>query len=417
LLQDFQPVFYMPANGKTMKISRARARRLAVEAQGLGRPWKVPKGADGAAQVVEHLGYVQIDTIAVIERAHHHVWWTRQPDYQPSMLDQLLAHDRRVFEYWTHAASYVPMADLRYYLPVMAQARNWRREKTWYQEKGNAAVVRQVLKRIRSEGGLRGADFKDDSRRRGPWWDWKPAKRALEYLFNTGELMVSARPSFQRVYDLPERVVPSHIDTRLPTEAERLRFVVRRALAGHGVIAVKSRPHGLHQGEKVAGVLAELIDAGEATLLEIEGQPQPYYALTARLADCPKRPTKALHLLSPFDNLIIDRQRAEALFDFHYRIECYTPQAKRRYGYFSLPILWGDALIGRLDAKAHRREKELAVRGLFFEEGFDAFDAALKPLAAKLQAFARFNGCEKVQVEKSEPAKVKAPLNRLLKEG
>ena len=399
------------------KISRARARRLAVESQGLGRPWKLPSDAEGAARTVERLGYVQIDTIAVIQRAHHHVLWTRRPDYRPEMLEELLAHERRVFEYWTHAASYVPMADLRYYLPIMKRAHNWRREKAWYQEKGNAAVVRQVLKRIQKEGGLRGADFKDDSGKRGPWWDWKPAKRALEYLFNTGELMVSARPGFQRVYDLPERVVPAHVDTAVPDEAERERYMVRRALAGRGVAAVKNAPHGLRPTPTGAAALAELVEAGEAAAVEVEGCPGSYYALSAALEDCPRRPTRALHLLSPFDNLIIDRQRAEALFDFSYRIECYTPEAKRRYGYFTLPILWGDALIGRLDAKAHRREKRLEVRGLFFEEGFADVDGALKPLAAKLRAFAEFNGCERVTVEKSEPGKAKAPLNRLLKQG
>lgn len=398
---------------KTRRITLQQARRLALDGQGLDRPWRLPKGKEGAARLVERLGYVQIDTLAVVERAHHHVLWTRQPTYAPVLLEELLATDRRVFEYWTHAASYVPMADYRFYLRTMQQARDWPRGATWRRD--NPRIVDQVLERIRREGGLRAADFADPRAQRGTWWDWKPAKRALEVLFNCGELMVSARPNFQRVYDLPERVLPDGLDTSLPDEEEQGRFVVRRALDKYGVATAEQIRSRQPCANLVPAALEQMADAGRITAVQIEDLKGPHYVLTEHLNKRRHKAPPSLHLLSPFDNLIIDRQHTEALFDFHYRIECYTPAAKRRYGYFTLPMLWGDRLIGRLDPKADRKSSVFHVRALHFEEDFADFDAVLPLLADKLRAFATFCGCDRVEVEKSQPAKAKAPLNRLLK--
>ena len=191
------------------------ARRLSIRTQGLDNHTPVSSGKEGTTQVVERLGYVQIDTIAVIKRAHDHSLWNHHPGFTSDMLGELLAIDRRVFEYWAHAAAYVPMADYRYYLPRMATAHNWRRESLFRKE--NKKLVKEVYERIRHEGAMASADFDYQDAKRGTWWDWKPAKRALEVLFNTGELMVSARRRFQRLYDVPERVVPGHVNTQAAT--------------------------------------------------------------------------------------------------------------------------------------------------------------------------------------------------------
>ena len=201
-----------------MRISLPKARRLAIHAQGLGGRWKLPKGKEGAAQAVERLGYVQVDTIAVVQRAHHHTLWARCPDYTPAMLGELQAKDRRVFEYWANAASYVPMADYRYYVPRMRAAAT--RHSAWYLSDEGRKLRDHVRDRIRAEGPLGSADFKaPEGRKRGSWWDWKPAKQALEWLFDMGELMVTQRRHFHRIYDLTERVLPSCIDTAPPSPA------------------------------------------------------------------------------------------------------------------------------------------------------------------------------------------------------
>jgi hypothetical protein len=396
----------------TAKLSRAAARRLSIHTQGLDGHWRLPKGKEGAAQIVERLGYVQIDTISVIERAHDHVIQTRYPGYHRDMLGELLSVDRRVFEYWTHAAAYVPMQDFRYYLARMVTAHTWKREADWRRD--NESVVQEVLARIRAEGAMASANFKHEPGQRGPWWDWKPAKMALEVLFNSGELMVSARRGFQRVYDLAERVLPSHIDTHIPTKDEAALFFAHRALATLGLATVP-QVRKLYQNHGALNALNNLIDTDQAVPLQIEGLEETYYALTSTLGKIPRRLANHIHLLSPFDNLTIDRDRLQALFDFYYRIECYTPAAKRQYGYFTLPILWNGAFIGRLDPKAARQDKTLIIRNLALEPAFKAYDALIPPLTTAIKRFALFNGCPDVLLEQTTPRKIKAPLVQALK--
>lgn len=396
----------------TTKLSLAAARRLSIRTQGLDGHWKLAQGKEGAAQIVERLGYVQIDTISVIERAHDHIIQTRLPGYTRDMLGELLASDRRVFEYWTHAAAYVPMQDFRYYSARMATAHKWKREAAWL--KDNKKVVRQVLARIRAEGAMASADFKHEAGQRGPWWDWKPAKMALEVLFNSGQLMVSARRGFQRVYDLQERVLPAHIDRRLPSKEEVALFHARRTLTTLG-LATAAHVRKLYQNHGAENALHTLLESGHIVPLQIENLDETYYALREILNTCPRRLSNHLHLLSPFDNLTIDRDRLQALFDFHYRIECYTPATKRQYGYFTLPMLWNGAFIGRLDPKADRKNKTLIIRHLALEPGFKAYDALIPPLVQALKRFALFNTCQDIRLEKTTPHKIKAPLTKALK--
>lgn len=394
-----------------MKLSRSTARRLILHAQGLDDRWKLPRGKNGTATAVERLGYVQIDTISVVQRAHHHILWTRHSDYVPDQLDQLLARDRRVFEYWTHAASYVPFGDYRYYLPRMRSAADWPRNKKWRAENGR--LLKEVLQRVTQEGALGSADFDHRPGERGSWWGWKPAKRALEILFDSGELLVTARRRFQRLYDLPERVIPAEVDTAEPPAAEAIRFLLRRAIAAHGLAPFGQFGWGLGRSPAVKEALHSLTEAGEVTEVTVEGRAEPHYALAA-FADIPRRVPNRVHILSPFDSLVIHRRRLHSLFDFDYKIECYTPAPQRRYGYFTLPILWGDRLVGRLDPKAERKTRRLLLRNVVFEPGFDDIDALFPRLAQTLRAFATFNECDEIVLEKCAPTRLRAPLRRAL---
>jgi uncharacterized protein YcaQ len=403
-------------------ISLASARRVALHTQLLDGRASLPNGKEGVAQTIERLGYVQIDTIAVIRRAHHHTLWTRRPDYAPEMLHELQARDRRVFEYWGHAASYLPMSEYRYYLPRMrsfgAPRGKWERDRL--ERCGH--LMEPVLERIREEGPLTSKDFAPPpGTKRGQWWDWKPAKVALELLFGKGDLMITERRNFQRVYDLTERVLSTDVDTSVPDEDELGRFLVRRALAAYGVAQEREIRDHIHAAERetISKSLADLVDAGQVIPVEIEGtEGAQDYALPEVLeksAQIDQHPGRVV-LLSPFDNLIIQRARMRRLFGYDYSLECYQPAAKRQYGYFVLPILWSEQLVGRLDPKADRKRKTLIVRGLFFEPEFADFDAFLPVLAQRLSDFARFNQCESVELEYVFSSKVKAMLEQLLSE-
>lgn len=396
-----------------MKIPLSTARRLALHAHGLDTPWSLSPGREGAAQIIERLGYVQIDTIHVIERAHHHTLWTRHPDYEPEMLDDLLFKDRRVFEWWTHAMAYIPMRDYRFYAPRMGlHAVNPRRRKIL---EDNPGILDHVRDRICEEGALGSADFKKPEGFNGGWWNWKPAKHALEALFNMGELMVSRRRNFRRIFDLTERVLPSDVDTRIPTPEEMQRYRARFVLNGLGVLREKDFALG-HRRLAVDG-LHELVARGEAIAFEVAGIDNgPCYAPTGVFNAVAQRAEGArhLHILSPFDSFTIHRRWIEAFFGFDYRLECYVPAAKRKYGYFVLPIFWGDRFIARMDSKADRKPKTFIVRRLRFEPDFGDYDAVLPALVDKLRAFAAFNGCDNFAVEDVQPEKMRAVLRRQL---
>ena len=402
------------------QLSLTDARRLALCCQLLDGKSGLPSGKEGVAEAVDRLGYVQIDTIAVVNRAHHHTLWTRCPEYDPKMLHELQAVDRRVFEYWAHAIAYLPISDYRYFVPRMNRIREqgtpWMRG--WREKHGD--VVDAVLERVRAEGALTSKDFEPPPGvKRGTWWDWKPAKRALELLFWQGDLMITERRNFQKVYDLTERVLPSSVDATPPTDAECGRFQVRRALQALGVARDREILEFVKVTDKpvVRAALSELIDVGEVVAIEVDGASERAgYALAERLEIAlGERVESRVFILSPFDGLVIQRSRTKWLFDFEYTLECYLPPVKRKYGYFVLPILFEDQLVGRLDPKADRKEGVLLVRKLWLEPWFEATDDFLAQLATALVRFARFNGCESVKVERVSPAKLRALVSRYVR--
>ncbi len=399
-------------------VSLNEARRIVLRAQGLDDGVRFA-GKTGVQEIIDHLGYVQIDTIAVIERAHHHTLWNRCSDYSPGHLHDLQAIDRTLFEHWAHALAFLPTSDYRFYLPRMTRMRDRPNDRTrqWITEHAN--VLDTVLGRIRKEGALTSKDFEPPpGTKRGTWWDWKPAKRALEILFWQGTLMVSERRNFQKVYDLTERVLPSAIDTSQPTEDELARFHIHRALRGLGIAREREIRNAFHivNQRAVSEGLKSLQSQGAVLPLSVEGLDDVYYVQPTALESIPPESSDRLVILSPFDNLVIQRERLSHLFGFDYTIECYVPAPKRKYGYFVLPILWEDALIGRLDAKAERSTRTLLVKKLWFEKTFDTIKDALPALADALADFARFNGCTTVDLGPIAPTGHKRQLKSLVRE-
>jgi uncharacterized protein YcaQ len=394
-------------------ISLKLAKRLALHASLIHSGDELPTGKNGVLHAIEHLGYVQIDTISVIRRAHHHTLWSRCSDYQSDMLQQLQANDRKVFEYWGHAASYLPMSDFRYYLPQMRSFRNPQNKWIKNQLKISKPLITPVLERIRKEGALGSKDFKHpDNDTRDSWWGWKPAKAALEMLFWQGELMITERRNFQRIYDLTERVLPEDVNTSHPDDTELGRFLVRRALNAYGVAQereIKDHIVAIEHPTKtiISKTLNEMLVTNEIVRIKIpEIEADDYYALPETIETTEKleKAPPYVHILSPFDNLVMNRKRIKELFDFEYTLEAYTPPAKRVYGYFVLPILWNETLVGRLDVKADRKRKILTIRNLVFEPIFKDFDRFPPIFKEQLQQFAQFNGCDDVIIEKISPS-------------
>ncbi|MHB1294855.1 MAG: winged helix-turn-helix domain-containing protein [Anaerolineae bacterium] len=395
-----------------MRISLDIARRIALRAQMLDCGDRLPAGREGVAQAIEHLGYVQIDSLAVVERAHHHTLWARVPCYQQSLLDELQATDRRIFEYWHWAdvAAYLPLDDYVYHAQRMRDHARTGRVHDWLEE--NAALVKEMLNCIRAEGPLGAAAFQaPPDWERGSWWHWKPAKRALEYLFTAGTLMVSGRRNFQRLYDLPERVLPAELPPPMdapgiPRE-ELARAFLRRTLASQGIVSLQGGFSAflLRHGRKaVTEALRALEAEGEVLPVEIEGlDGRTFYIAAAAPAEATAEVDGCLHILSPFDSMVISRTMLSQLFGFEYRLGSYTAVAKRTRPHFAVPVLYGDRFVAQIDTKAERQARILRVRNVLFEEGAWPSPGLAPALAARLADFAAFNGCDTLILERTEP--------------
>ncbi len=390
-------------------LSIEQARKLVLLSQRVP-----PKKQSGRAKVatlsaIEHLGYIQIDTISVVQRAHHHTLWNRNPRYKASQLDQLIS-DKQVFEYWSHAAAYLPFRDYRFSLPRKLAFASGDQDH-WY--KRDSRMIKLVLNRIAVEGPLMAKDFEHTGKKIGEW-KTKPAKRALEYLFMQGDLMVPRRMNFHKVYDLTERVLPEGTDTTLPDAQEHARFLITRYLRGNGLGQSTEIAYLLNNTKPiVSATLEDMLSTGE--LRQIRVADKLYYALPASLELLSQPLVRSkLKILSPFDNLVIQRKRLKALFGFDYLIECYVPERKRRYGYFSLPILWDGKLVARMDCKADRRESVLHILHLALEPTVLNTDALFLALRKELESFLRFNHCNKLQIHRTTPTKVKPALKRFI---
>lgn len=386
-------------------LSPQQARKLVLLSQRLPATRKNGRAIAATLSAVEHLGYIQIDTISVIQRAHHHTLWNRNPRYTESHLDRLLA-DKQIFEYWSHAAAYLPMRDYRYTL-LRKQAIANGEQNHWYER--DQGLMKSVLARIAAEGPLMAKDFEHNGKVPGEWRR-KPAKRALESLFMQGELMTPYRVNFHKVYDLTERVLPPGIDTRLPTPEEQARFLITRYLQANGLGQAAEIAYLLKDTKTlVAATLQEMLSNGEVRQVSTGGH--RYYALPASLELLNQPLTRSrLKILSPFDNLLIQRKRMQKLFGFDYLIECYLPAAKRRYGYFSLPILWDGKLVARMDCKAERKAATLTIHHLALEPHLTKIDTFAQAFSKELALFLRFHQCRQIHLARTTPAKVKPVL-------
>lgn len=375
-----------------MKISVEEARSLALKSQGLlgNAGWK-----KNPLKVIEHLSYIQIDTLAVIARAHHHTLWSRSNCYQENILDTLL-QEKKVFEYWSHAASYLPMKDFRFSLPckqIYAQGKSH-----WFSQ--DRRMKQYVLDKITAEGPLQSKDFEDPRPSSGSWYTWKPAKRALEQLFMEGKLMVAERRGFQKLYDLTERVLPPGIDTRLPSADEFAQHLILKAIAAHGIVTAEEIGYLRGYAKKaIAKNIRKLLK--ENLIMTVQVEDTVYYTtqqLCETLSNLDAR--KEVHILSPFDNAIVQRKRLQRLFGFDYMLECYVPEHKRKFGYFCLPVLYGNRFVARLDPKADRAAKTFHIRSFHKEKGWKATEHFEKTFEEKLKTFAAFNNCEKMEGER-----------------
>ncbi|MFM4718404.1 winged helix-turn-helix domain-containing protein [Aeromonas bivalvium] len=375
-------------------LSLQDARHLQLAAQGLLTPRRAKASPSDLLACIRRMALLQIDTISVVARSPYLVLFSRLGHYDPRWLEQLLA-DGDLFEYWAHEACFVPREDYRLLRHRMLDpaAMGWKFSAQWL--KTHCGEIAQIVERIRRDGPVRASDFERKGGKGNGWWDWKPEKRHLEVLFTAGQLMVRERRNFQRVYDLAERVMPEWNDERdLPSPDLARRDMVRASCRALGLVKTGwvADYYRLKRG-KYDALLHQLADEGELLPVRVEGWQHGAFvhaSLADELVRAQAGTLKASHtaVLSPFDPLVWDRKRASELFGFDYRIECYTPAPKRQYGYFVLPLLHRGKLVGRMDAKAHRKEGVFEVKSLYLEDGIRVTRTLAQDLGKALQKLA-----------------------------
>ena len=349
-------------------------------------------------EIIQHLGYVQIDTISVIQRTHHHVLWTRNPTYQIGEI-QSLVKEKKVFDYWAHAASYLPIEDFRFSLIRKNQVGEG--DGFWYEK--DLKNMKFILDRIKAEGPLMSRDFKKEKIKSDTPWVKSPINQALMQLFSEGEIMIVERQGFQKKFDLVERALPINVNTKMPTEKEYLKYLINRDLRAHGLKKAREIGYLLKIDRKeLKNILEGMVKSGELEVNEIKGlEGEAYFSLPNTLSDFSNKKTKKqFHILSPFDNLLIQRKRVKEIFDFEYLLECYVPEAKRKVGYFSLPLLHGNEFMGQIDLKADRKRKQLLIRNLVWENDVKKSETMQHAFRKKLGQLMQINNCEELILEK-----------------
>jgi uncharacterized protein YcaQ len=348
---------------KSFSLTKAAARRIWLRAQRLDTQAPFGEGPAAVAAAVAHLGYVQIDTINVIERCHHHILWNRIPAYRRADLRQAQSVDKSVFEYWTHALSYVPAKDLRFFIPAMKLHK--REGHKWFSSV-SPADLRKVLRLIRRDGALTIRDIDDDVLvdKEHLWASRKPSKQALQLAFYTGVLTISERNGMLKTYELMAR----HFGwDRLPkpaTATEAIAYLLDRALRAQGLVSLDSVCH-LDAPSKpaVRRLIESRVRRNELVPVALEGAgTREHWARPATLETAGEGAPELVHILSPFDPLIIQRKRTHLFFDYEHRFEAYGPREKRVFGYFALPVLVGDGIAAALDLKTDRQNRKLLVQ-------------------------------------------------------
>jgi uncharacterized protein YcaQ len=346
---------------KPVEITATQARRIWLHAQRLDTRAPFGAGPDATTAAVEHLGYVQIDTINVIERCHHHILFSRIPDYKRSDLGTAQSTDKSVFEYWTHALSYVPTRDLTFYLDEMRHHRS--EPLRWYAD-ANPDDLKKLLRKIRKDGAISIRDIDNDElvEKDHPWGSRKPSKRVLQYGFYSGHLTISERAGMLKTYELMDRHFGWPPRPKAATERQIAAYKLDRALRSQALINTSSV---LHQKVKMPADIAALIETRvrkkELLPVTVAGHPGGYWAEPAAL-EAPEPEGTLVHILSPFDPLIIQRKRTRDFFSYDHVFEAYVPKAKRQFGYFTLPVLVGDEIVAVLDLKTDRAAGKVLIQ-------------------------------------------------------
>jgi uncharacterized protein YcaQ len=387
----------------TNLLSNSDARRVFLTKQGLSAPPNRALTKAGLLDLIHDLGFVQVDSIQTVERAHHQILFSRNQTYRREHLTALLEKDGALFEHWTHDASILPSAFFKYWKhkfldeekAIVERWRKWRGE-------GFEASFEETYDRVVKDGAILARDMKADGHVSGGWWNWHPNKTALEYFWRTGKFAIAGRSNFQKIYDLSERVIPAEFHQPEVSREEFVDWASRSALtrlgfATHGEIAAF---WDLLSPDEAKAWVTEHRDELIEVLIEpaLGGKPRSSWAFADfldTLYSYPEAPQR-IRVLSPFDPMIRDRNRTERLFGFFYRIEIFVPEPKREYGYYVFPLLEGDRLIGRIDMKADRKKGTLDVKRLWLEPRVKASAGRLEKLEAELDRLARFAGVENV---------------------
>ena len=384
-------------------LPNPRARRLFLDRHALS---EAPVGAaTGQAlhDLIERIGFVQVDSINTVARAHDMILWSRRQSYRPPALKRLVEQDRSLWEHWTHDASILPTRlhgvwQHRFQRDAVRLEANWR---SWFRD-GYVDQFDSILNRIAKDGPVGTADVGEgEVRGKGGWWDWHPSKTALEWLWRTGRLAITRRDGFAKIYDLTERVIPEAHRAPVP-EAEVSDWACRTALQhlGFGTSGEIAAYWKAVRPEAAKLWCRDALARGEIIEAEVEGalgQRRKVFVFPETLDEVPPEPPARLRILSPFDPALRDRDRAEFLFGFFYRIEVFVPEPKRVYGYYVFPLMEGDRLVGRIDVKAFRDVGSLRVKGFWPEAGVKLTKGRQAKLEAELDRLAAFAGCERVE--------------------
>jgi len=348
---------------QSVSLTKAQARQLWLRAQRLDTAAPFGEGPEATAAAVEHLGYVQIDTINVIERCHHHILWNRIPGYRRADLRQAQSVDKSVFEYWTHALSYIPAKDFRFFIAAMKRHR--RDGHKWFASV-STADLRKVMTLIRKDGALTIRDIEDDVlvEKEHLWASRKPSKRALQLAFYTGALTISERNGMLKTYDLMERHFGWDKLPRPASAKDISNYLLDRALRAQGIVSLDSI---CHLDAKNKSAIRQLIQSrvrrNELVPVSLEGSGKlEHWARLEDIDGAGEQASEMVHILSPFDPLIIQRKRLQLFFDYTHRFEAYLPKEKRVFGYFALPVLVGDQIVAAIDLKTDRKTQKLLMQ-------------------------------------------------------
>lgn len=384
-------------------LSLTAARHLHLAAQGLLKKNRRRALPEDILSTIQRMSLLQIDTINVVARSPYLVLFSRLGAYPPSWLDEALIRGE-LMEYWAHEACFLPRTDFSLVRHRMLAPENmgWKYRKAWMEE--HAAEIRALTEHIRQHGPVRSADFEHPRKGASGWWEWKPHKRHLEGLFTAGEVMVIGRHNFQRLYDLTSRVMPHWNDERdllkqddaeeqmLQNSARSLGIFRGQWLADYYRLRQPALPALLGRWQEEGRIIPLAVENLGAMWLHTDYLPQLELALAGKLT--------ATHsaVLSPFDPVVWDRKRAEQLFDFTYRLECYTPGPKRQFGYFVLPLLHRGKLVGRMDSKMHRKTGVLEIFAIYLENGVRVTQTLETGLQQAITEFALWQGAKRIQL-------------------